>query len=241
MQDNEELMRIRNEYSDRELRLIGCDRYSLFNPAHLFLVQQRQRIEIQLLKRYHLIPLQRKRILEVGCGRGNVLIQYLEYSAYINSLCGIDILHERIQDAHQHLPNLLLSLADAQNLPYRSHTFDLVMQYTMFTSILDDTVKQNVAQEMLRVVRRNGGMILWYDFWINPINHKTRGILPVEIKRLFPHCSYEFHKTTLAPPLARIIVPVARGFAQFLESLKIFNTHYLVAICPQPLLSGKPL
>ena len=75
-------------------------------------------------------------------------------------------------------------------------------------------------------------MILSYDFWLNPTNPQTRGIRPAEIKQLFPNCHYEFHRITLAPPLARRLAPVSWGLCLFLESLKIFNTHYLVAIRP---------
>jgi len=49
---------------------------------------------------------------------------------------------------------------------------------------------------------------------------------------LFPNCRYEFHRITLAPPIARRVVPVSWMLALFLESLKIFNSHYLVAIRP---------
>jgi hypothetical protein len=49
-------------------------------------------------------------------------------------------------------------------------------------------------------------MILRYDFRLNPTNPQTRGIRPKEIKRLFPGCAFEFHKITLAPPLARRII-----------------------------------
>ena len=85
---------------------------------------------------------------------------------------------------------------------------------------------------MIRVLHP-GGMILWYDFWLNPTNPQTRGIRPSEIRRLFPGTLVELHKITLAPPLARRIVPLAWGLAFFMESLKIFNTHYLAAIRPK--------
>jgi len=93
-------------------------------------------------------------------------------------------------------------------------------------------------------VLKPGGMILSYDFRLNPINPQTRGtsyfsIRPAEIKQLFPNCGYEFHRITLAPPIARRLVPISWGLCLFLESLKIFNsvpfgdTHYLVAIRPK--------
>jgi hypothetical protein len=86
-----------------------------------------------------------------------------------------------------------------------------------------------MAQELLRVTRP-GGMILWYDFWLNPSNPQTRGIRPAEIKRLFPGCTFRFERITLAPPLARRLVPLSWGLSLLLEGVKIFNTHYLVAI-----------
>ncbi len=71
-----------------------------------------------------------------------------------------------------------------------------------------------------------------YDSWLNPTEPQTRGIRPAEIKQLFPNCRYEFHRITLAPPIARKLVPISWGLCLFLENLKIFNTHYLVAIRP---------
>jgi hypothetical protein len=79
-------------------------------------------------------------------------------------------------------------------------------------------------------VTRPGGMILWYDFWLNPGNPQTRGIRPAEIELLFPNCTFEFHKITLAPPVARRLVPVSWIMCVFLENLKVFNTYYLVTI-----------
>lgn len=53
---------------------------------------------------------------------------------------------------------------------------------------------------------------------------------PGEIRGLFPGCRFTFERITLAPPLARRLAPLSRGLCTFLESLKIFNTHYLAAI-----------
>ena len=86
-----------------------------------------------------------------------------------------------------------------------------------------------MAAEMLRVLKP-GGAILWYDFWWNPTNPQTVGLKPKEIKALFSNCEYAFQKITLAPPLARRIVPISWQLAVLLESLKLFNSHYLVLI-----------
>jgi ubiquinone/menaquinone biosynthesis C-methylase UbiE len=226
--------RLRAEYTDRERRLAGSDIYSVFNPANLFIIQQRQRNVLRLIRQKGFFPLKGKAILEVGCGNGGILQEYLIFGAVPDFLCGCELLPNRARQARKCLPHqVLLSCADGQFLPYPNRQFSLILQYTVFSSILDDEVKATLAREMLRVIQP-GGMILWYDFWLNPTNPQTRGIRPAEIRQLFPNCSYEMHKITLAPPLARRIVPLSWGLALLLESMKIFNTHYLAAIRPLP-------
>ncbi len=224
-----DLDRLRLEYRDRRKRLAGSDIYSPFNTANLFIYQQRQRVVLNLLRREGFFPLSRHNILEVGCGNGGVLLELLMYGATPTTLYGIDLLPDRVEEAAVKLPHLQLICADGQNIPYPTKSFDLILQYTVFSSILSDEIKQHLASEMIRVLRPSG-MILWYDFWLNPINKQTKGIRPNEINRLFPGCRCEFHRITLAPPLARRVVPISWLLAFVLDSLKIFNTHYLVRI-----------
>jgi ubiquinone/menaquinone biosynthesis C-methylase UbiE len=203
--------------------------YSLFNPANLFIIQQRQRELIAVLKNHAPKEMSSLKILEMGCGAGGVLTEFLSFGAIPGNLFGADLLSERLCHARERLPRSHFANADGQNLPFPSHSFDLVLQFTALSSILDERIRQMVAEEMRRVTRRDG-LIVWYDFWLNPTNPQTRGIRPGEIKRLFPGCRYEFHRITLAPPVARLLVPISWGLCLFLESLRIFNTHYLVAI-----------
>lgn len=224
--------RLRAEYVAREQRFAGSDIYSPFNPSNLFMVQQRQRAELALLARHGLSRLEGRRILEVGCGRGGVLLNYLSYGAEPQTLHGTDLLLDRLQDAHNRLPHLPLSCTDGQRLPYCDNSFDLILQYTVFSSILDDSLKSTLASEMMRVLGKPGGLIIWYDFWLNPTNKETRGIRPPEIRQLFPGCGFEFRRVTLAPPIARRVVPLSWLLGTVLEKLKLFNSHYLVAIQP---------
>lgn len=227
--ETDDLERLRAEYAEREHRLAGSDIYSPFNPANLFIIQQRQRAVLKLLRRHGFNSLGKRRILELGCGRGDVLVEYLGYGANPKHLHGTDLLLHRLNDAHTRLPHLSLTCADGQHLPYADGVFDLVLQYTIFSSVLDEKIKIKLAREMLRVLKPNG-MILWYDFWFNPINKQTRGIRPAEIRLLFPACTLEFHRITLAPPLARRLASISWLACSVLEKIKVFNTHYLVAI-----------
>lgn len=227
----DDISRLRTEYADRERRFAGSDTYSLFNRANLFILQGRQRAVLQALQRHGFARLAGTRILEMGCGGGGVLAEFLTFGASPEDLFGVDLLFGRLLHARHILPAGHLANADGGHLPFPDHSFDLVLQFTAFSSILDDVIKRNVAVEMVRVLRQ-GGSVLWYDFWLNPTNPQTRGIRPAEIKRLFPGCTYHFQRITLAPPLARRLVPLSWSLASFLESLRIFNSHYLSVIQP---------
>lgn len=226
-----DLVRLKNEYSRREHNPGATDLYSLFNLASLYSVQQRQREVLQILLSQGFYPLDTKRILDLGCGRGNVLLEFLGLGALPSRLSGFDLLHYRLVDAKAKLPTVSLACGDGQDLPYRSHMFDLIVQYTVFTSILDSQVKHNIAREMVRVLNPNG-LILWYDFWLNPINPQTQGIRPKEIRQLFPDCKIQLRRVTLAPPLARRLVGISWTLCSLLEKLKVFNSHYLATIRP---------
>jgi SAM-dependent methyltransferase len=233
-----DLDRLRQEYADRERRFAGSDIYTFYNTGNLFIIQQRERDLLALLKRGGFLPLERQRILEVGCGRGGVLQQFLLYGAAPARLAGVDLLADRLAEARQALPGRVsLACADGEYLPFPAGTFDLAVQFTMFSSILDNALKGRLAADLLRVLRRPaegqpGGAIVWYDFWWNPTNPQTRGIRPGEIRSLFPGCALTLQRVTLAPPLARRLASISWTLCAWLEKLRLFNSHYLALIRP---------
>lgn len=229
MVEKNDLIRLRMEYENRKLRNTGKDRYSFFYSPYLFSITQRQRSFLKVLKNNNLHLLQNKQILEIGCGGGGVLLEFLNLGISPNQLFGIDLLFDRLVDAHKKLPSSGLECANGQSLPFPNSSFDLVLQFTAFSSILDNEIKKQMACEMLRVLKPDGA-IIWYDFWLNPTNKQTKGITPKEIRELFPNCIFDFHRITLAPPIASRVVPISWSLALLLESMKVFNSHYLVSI-----------
>lgn len=224
-----DIQRLRQEYQARANRLRGVNPYSFFNPSHLFIIQQRERKILDLLRDFGENELSKMQILEVGCGNGAVLLDLVRFGADPCHVWGIDLIYNRLKNAKDVLTSGKFLSGDGQSLPFQSQSFDLLLQFTAFSSILDPKIKQNMAAEMLRVLKPRGA-ILWYDFWWNPTNPQTVGVKPKEIKVLFSNCEYVFQKITLAPPLARRIVPISWQLAVLLESLKLFNSHYLVLI-----------
>ncbi len=233
----QELSRIESEYRRRDTGATGTllsDRYSLFNEAALLHAQSLERDLLALLKRHACADLREKKILDVGCGNGRHLHQFLDYGAHPRNLFGIDLMAHRVEQARQRYPAIDWQVGSAHQLPYQDQTFDLVMSFVVFSSILDGTLRQQIASEMWRVLKP-GGLILFYDFtYSNPRNPAVQGISHRQIVTLFaqPGVKFDFRRSTLAPPISRVVAPRAYWLAITLERLKILNTH-LIGIISQ--------
>ena len=216
--------RVREAYARRRTG----DRYAFSNPAHLYMMQEREAAVLSLLGREGLLPLGDRAILEVGCGSGQWLLDFVRWGARPDRLHGVDLLPERIARARRVCaPEVTLTQCGATALPYGDGTFDLVLQATVLSSILDDGVRHAIASEMLRVLRP-GGTVLWYDIRVdNPDNPDVRRVARDEIEALFPGCRVALTRATLAPPLTRLLAPRAPWFARTLAAAPFLRTHYL--------------
>ena len=71
---------------------------------------------------------------------------------------------------------LCLLGGDAPRADITAGSQDLVMQCTVFSSILDDALQQRLAEAMWSWLKP-GGAVLWYDFIVdNPRNRDVRGV-----------------------------------------------------------------
>ena len=116
-------------------------------------------------------------------------------------------------------------------MPFPAQTFDLVLAFTFFTSIPDPAERAAVANEVRRVLRP-AGALLWYDFWINPLNRETRALGLSEIRRLFGREPVEARRVTLAPPLARMFASRSWLACEVLSKMPFLRTHWLAFVRP---------
>ncbi len=220
--------RIRDAYARRAGR--GLDeRYSLDDPANRYLFACRERDLVALLRRQGLLPLDGRAIIDVGCGNGALLRDFVRFGADPARCIGIDLLQERIDAARERDPRMTLTSGDASALPYPDASFDIALQFTLLSSVLDAPMRRAIASETMRVLRP-GGVLIWYDFLWNPGNRDVRGIRLGELRELYPRCAIDARRVTLAPPLTRRLARTSPALCRALEALPLLRSHYLAMV-----------
>jgi ubiquinone/menaquinone biosynthesis C-methylase UbiE len=207
------------------------DRYSLLQPDVWQLVQERQRAILQGLARRGWHDTGALRLTEIGCGAGGNLLEFLRAGFSAANLGGCEILPERLAMARACLPEAVaLWPGDAAQAPIPPASQDIVVQVTVFSSLLDDAVQQHLAEAMWRWVKP-GGAMLWYDFTVdNPRNPAVRGVPLARLRQLFPEGRLQHQRLTLAPPLARRVTRLHPSLYTVFNSLPLLRTHLLAWI-----------
>lgn len=229
MPNSVEINRIKEYYGKRKLlKKLYSDENSLL------IIKNLERSVFNYLNKRGFNDFNNIKVLDVGCGNGNWLKMFLEHGALPQNLSGIDLIKERISNAGKINKKIRFICGNASKLPYKTGYFDIVTQFTMFTSILDFKVKKKIAGEMKRVLKKNG-IIVWYDMkYTRPFDRNIKGISKKEIKNIFPGFKMSVSNVTLNPVIGRRLVKISRSFAGFLESIKILNSHLLVFLERSP-------
>jgi len=206
--------------------------YSHLSSADRYIHETRDEAFFSLLKRYGIVSLEGLRVLELGCGDGAMIRSLAHYGAELSLVDGIDINPVRASSAHAAYSPAGVAAGDASHLPYRDVSFDLALAFTSFSSMRDKAVRTRAATEALRVLRP-GGLLVVYDFRVNPTNRATRPLREAELRDLFSHRHADVERVTLAPPIARALGG-RRALCRPLERLPWLRTHLLAAITKEP-------
>jgi SAM-dependent methyltransferase len=235
-----EAERVRAAYA-RRARL-GLDaRYDYWQPGNLFIYQSREREFVRLLRDLGRLPLGECRVLDVGCGDGAVLRDLVRLGAAPSKLAGIDLLPDRVERARELTPGAAVGVADAQRLPFADGEFGLVLGFTLLSSVVEAGARARVAHEMARVCAPDG-LIVLYDFWVNPFNRDVRPVSRRDLAALFPGFDATLRSVTLAPPLVRALAPLPCGSlaCSLLEVIPFLRTHFLAALRRPQASGGRP-
>lgn len=239
----EQTREVRAAYERRKTN-VASDLYAPYRPEVIHTHATHLTLIGGALSELGMTPPTARRALDVGCGTGDWLVEFETMGFARRELAGIDVNVERVDEAKTRLCDYRdetgrviaegadVRVGNAAELPWAAASFDIVLQMTLFTSILDHHVRREAAKEMLRVLKP-GGAVLWLDFrYNNPRNADVKGIRRRELLELFEGCSVDLQRVTLAPPLLRRIAPRSRTLTSLLESLRFLNTHYFGVIRP---------
>jgi SAM-dependent methyltransferase len=223
--ESTEAQAVRERYARR---LPQDPRYSLLNPAALLAFQERQRAMLALFKRLGWSDLSVLKLLEVGSGTGSNLVECVLMGFAPEHLSGIELLPERHAVARARLPEAVsLVQGDALALVPATGSVDVVLQSTVFSSLLDDAFQQRLAAAMWAAVKPGGG-VLWYDFTVdNPRNRDVRGVPRRRVQALFPQARIQAQRITLAPPIARAVSRLHPSLYTVFNALPPLRTHLL--------------
>lgn len=216
----------------RYARRGAVDRYSALRPEVWQTLHERQRALLQLLATVGVDELGGLRLTEVGCGSGGNLLELLRLGFAPEHLTGLELLPERHAQARSVLPAATrVWLGDACAAPVAAGSQHLVLQATVFSSLLDDAFQQQLADAMWRWLAP-GGAVLWYDFTVdNPRNRDVRGVPMARVRQLFPRAARVLsRRVTLAPPLARRVCAWHPSLYPVVNALPLLRTHRLAWI-----------
>lgn len=220
--------------TQRYARRSSNDLYGALRPEVVRSTQEWQRELLRVLAsecRYGAADLSDLRLVDVGCGYGGHLLDFLRVGFAPENLTGIELLAERAAGARKRLP-LALSLhqGDASSAPVGDASQDIVFQSVVFSSLLDDAFQQALANKMWAWLRP-GGWILWYDFvYGNPRNPDVRGVPVSRVRALFPDGRVRSRRVTLAPPISRRVCRIHPALYGAFNAWPWLRSHVFVWI-----------
>lgn len=172
------------------------------------------------------------RILDIGCGNGGWMHDFIEMGVPERNLCGIDLSARRTATTQAAFPKATVQVADGSRLPFDDDSMDIVILSTVFSSVHLASMRESIATEALRVLKPNG-VIVGYDARLpNPLNQNLHPLNAGDWKRLFQGHEITTHRCTLLPPLTRILAPFWMGAAKFLTSVPALRSHLIVVVQP---------
>lgn len=203
--------------------------YDPLRPVNVMMNLERMRVQASLMRAWlGTRDLAEMDVLEIGCGTGNNILNLIALGAAPHRIVANDLIESRTNTAASRLPSSVrFHHGDASRLPGELGSFDLIMQFMVFSSVLHDGLLEALAQRAWAALRP-GGAILSYDFiFKNPSNPDVRGISVGKLKALFPEGKFTVRRVTVAPPLAR---RVSHVIYPLLAMVPLLKTHCLCLI-----------
>jgi SAM-dependent methyltransferase len=147
------------------------------------------------------------RVLDLGCGSGEVLRSLREAGVEAHRLRGLDVRPDAVAAARRIDPALDVQLTDPDHIAAPNSSVDVLVAFTLFSSVQDPAIARPLAEEVERVLAP-GGVLVWYDLRVpSPGNRTIRPWPEAAVRELLPGLHGWLRPITLLPPLARRLGP----------------------------------
>lgn len=185
-------------------------------------------VEIKKFFERSSIPITEALLLDYGCGVGARLLEIYRLGATFSNLYGFDCNPSRI--------NIAKKIFESTNIMHGENSysispkqFDVLMNSTMMSSILDDKQASKIANEFYRLTK-DSGFIIWYDLCLkNPYNPNVRSYKIKDILKLFPNHKIIYRKKICLPPvsgLKELPFPLLRT----IHTIPLLRSHYFIVL-----------
>jgi len=134
---------------DSEAKLSHDKAITLGHPSYVWRAGQERRLE--MIHRH--APLERARILDMGCGLGMYVRAFRRFS---DQVYGVDVDPEKVAQAGQELPHI--QTAPAEELPFADDFFDMVLLHEVLEHVDDD---RQAVREAHRVTKVGGRIVVF--------------------------------------------------------------------------------
>ncbi len=140
-------------------------------------------------------------VLDAGCGTGWWLARLATAGVAPQRLTGVDLLPNRVAQAGTRAPGTRVRPADVRALPFDDAHFDLVLLFTVASSLQNDTDVRRTLSEAARVTAPGGCVLIW-EPRVPTLNRATRLIRTSDVTAVLG-AGVSSRPITLLPPLAR--------------------------------------
>ncbi|MGH8853120.1 MAG: class I SAM-dependent methyltransferase [Telluria sp.] len=224
-----ELDRIKNVYKQWHGGA-ALSRYAWHRQEVQQQVAARSRVFASLLPATVGSDLPRLRVLDVGCGTGGFLRQLIDWGADPGKLTGTELQADRLDVArHTTAGDVGWRLGNLDTMGLRG--FDLVSAQTVFSSVLDEGLRRELALQMWRTLRP-GGWCLVFDFrYDNPRNTSVRKVTRAELAAWWPGERSRYRTLMLAPPIHRLLARAPWLAADLLSTVApVLRSHFVYMV-----------
>lgn len=177
----------------------------MWHPRNPISLAHAQILQWALVESFNQLNIQLvgKDVLDVGCGYGRILRFLIELGVSPQRAHGLELTPYRLKFCREISPIMPFTQASAAELPYADQSFDMISQFTVFSSIHDAGMRQKAALEIQRILRP-GGWFIWYDI----AKSKGGNVIPLpdaEVQQLFPGLRLKLKRPIFNTQIYRLI------------------------------------